>query len=80
MSDFNPYAPVIGVVEKVITETPTIKTIVVRPEKGIPFKAGQFMQLTMPGVGEAPFTPSSSPNKPETLDFTILKMGTVTEL
>jgi len=55
MSDFNPYEPMNGTVERVITETSTIKTIVVRPEEPIPFRAGQFMQLTMPGVGEAPF-------------------------
>ena len=75
----NPYMPLNATVERVIVETPTIKTLVVRPQKEIPFRSGQFMQLTMPGLGEAPFTPSSSPNKPETLDFTILKMGTVTE-
>ena len=79
MSDFNPYMPVKGKVERVIDETSTIRTLIIRPEKEIPFKAGQFMQLTLPGLGEAPFTPSSSPNKPETLDFTILKAGTVTE-
>ena len=75
----NPYMPLNAVVERVIVETPTIKTLVIRPDKEIPFRSGQFMQLTMPGLGEAPFTPSSSPNKSETLDFTILKMGTVTE-
>lgn len=80
MSDTNPYMPVTAVVERVITETPTIKTLVVRPEHPMPFLAGQFMQLTAPGVGEAPFTPSSSPNKPEVLDFTILRMGNVTEV
>jgi len=80
MSDTqNPYMPLNGTVEKVIEETTTIKTLVIRPEKEIPFRAGQFMQLTMPGVGEAPFTPSSSPNRPETLDFTILKTGKVTD-
>jgi len=78
MSDLNPYMPLSGTVERVIDETPTIKTLVVRPEKVIPFRSGQFMQLTMPGLGEAPFTPSSSPNRPETLEFTILKMGAVT--
>ena len=80
MSDTqNPYMPLNGTVEKVIEETSTVKTLVIRPEKEIPFRAGQFMQLTMPGVGEAPFTPSSSPNRPETLDFTILKTGKVTD-
>lgn len=80
MTDFNPYEPVVATVDKVIDETPTIRTIVVTPERVIPFKSGQFMQLTLPGVGEAPFTPASSPNKPEQLDFTILKMGHVTEM
>jgi NAD(P)H-flavin reductase len=79
MSDENPYMPLDGVIERVIVETPTIRTLVVRPEREIPFIAGQFMQLTVPGVGEAPFTPSSSPNALETLDFTILKAGTVTD-
>ncbi|MCE5251159.1 FAD/NAD(P)-binding protein [bacterium] len=79
MSDINPYMPASGTVVRVIDETPTIKTIIVKPEQQIPFRSGQFMQLTMPGVGEAPFTPSSSPSRLETLDFTILKMGRVTE-
>lgn len=78
MSDINPYIPVEGRVEKVVTETPTIKTVVVKPVRPIPFKAGQFMQFTVPGIGEAPFTPSSSPSRPELLDFTIIKAGTVT--
>jgi NAD(P)H-flavin reductase len=79
MSDINPYKPMNGTVERVIQETPTIKTLVIKPEKEISFRAGQFMQLTMPGIGEAPFTPSSSPNRLETIEFTILKMGKVTE-
>ncbi|MDP2982311.1 MAG: FAD/NAD(P)-binding protein [Candidatus Latescibacter sp.] len=79
MSDLNPYMPLEGVVERIIVETPTIKTLVVRPAREIPFIAGQFMQLTVPGVGEGPFTPSSSPNRLQTLEFTILRAGTVTE-
>ena len=50
----NPYYPIDTVVEDVITETPTIKTFVLKPVRPIQFKAGQFMQLTVPGVGEAP--------------------------
>ncbi len=75
----NPYMPTKSTVVKVIEETPSIKTLVLKPEKEISFKSGQFMQLTMPGLGEAPFTPSSSPHRLETLEFTILKAGTVTE-
>ncbi|MFG0252227.1 MAG: FAD-binding oxidoreductase, partial [Phycisphaerales bacterium JB038] len=60
-------------------ETPTIKTLVLEPKQPVPFKAGQFVQLTLPGVGEAPFTPSSSPLHPERLAVTLIRTGAVTE-
>lgn len=75
----NPYYPIDTVVEDVITETPTIKTFVLKPAKPIKFRAGQFMQLTVPGCGEAPFTPSSSPSVHEKMEITILRTGKVTE-
>ena len=75
----NPYYPIDTVVEDVITETPTIKTFVLKPVRPISFRAGQFMQLTVPGVGEAPFTPSSDPNVTERMEITILKTGKVTD-
>jgi len=75
----NIYAPMWVPLEDVITETPTIKTFVVRPEPPIHFRAGQFMQLTAPGVGEAPFTPSSSPYEPEEMEITVLGTGMVTD-
>jgi len=75
----NPYAPQMAEVIEVIEETPTIKTVVLTPKPPIEFKAGQFVQLTFPGMGEAPFTPSSSPYDPERLEVTILRTGRVTE-
>jgi NAD(P)H-flavin reductase len=63
----------------VIDETPTIKTLLLAPEEPAPFKPGQFVQLTLPGVGEAPFTPSSSPLEPERLAITIVRTGAVTD-
>jgi len=75
----NAFLPTPATLEEVIVETPTIKTFVLRPEHPIPFKAGQFMQLEMPGLGEAPFTPSSSPEEPERIEITILKTGLVTK-
>ena len=74
----NPYRPIKSKIEKVIAETPTIKTFVLRPEEKISFESGQFMQVTLPGMGEAPFTPSSDPKKTETIEFTIMKAGSVT--
>jgi NAD(P)H-flavin reductase len=76
----NLYFPIQGELEDVIEETPTIKTFVIRPEAPISFRAGQFMQLTVPGLGEAPFTPSSSPAVTDKMEITILKTGTVTDV
>jgi NAD(P)H-flavin reductase len=74
----NPYRPIKAKIEKVITETPTIKTFVLRPEEALGFEAGQFMQVGIPGMGECPFTPSSDPKKKDTIEFSIMKAGSVT--
>jgi len=76
----NIFEPILVPLTDVIKETPTIKTFVMRPDPPILFRAGQFMQLTVPGVGEAPFTPSSSPYEPEQMEITILKTGMVTDV
>jgi len=75
----NPYEPVPAGLVEVIQETPTIKTFVLEPPEPMSFRAGQFVQLTLPGVGEAPFTPSSSPYRPERIEVTVLKTGKVTD-
>jgi NAD(P)H-flavin reductase len=75
----NIYKPIQATLEKVITESPTIKTFVLTPEKEFSFKTGQFVELTLDGAGEAPFTPSSSPLVKDRLEITIMKAGYVTE-
>ena len=75
----NPYIPQPARVIETIDETPTIKTLVLAPDPPMAFRAGQFVQLTLPGVGEAPFTPSSSPLEADRLAITILKTGAVTD-
>jgi len=74
----NPYQPIKANILQVITETPQIKTFVLKPENHLEFKAGQFVQLTVPGVGEGPFTPSSSPYEKEKIEVTIMRVGKVT--
>ena len=75
----NPYQTIAAVIEEVITESPTIKTFVLKPDEDFSFRAGQFVEITVPGLGEAPFTPSSSPYQKETLEVTIMKAGLVTD-
>ncbi|HID31982.1 MAG TPA: oxidoreductase [bacterium (Candidatus Stahlbacteria)] len=75
----NPYTPIPCRLKEVIEETPTIRTFIL-DSKPIEFEAGQFVELTVPGIGEAPFTPSSNPNDPENLELTIMKVGRVTSV
>lgn len=76
----NPYACIDAEVLKVTDETANIKTFTLKPRGDISFKAGQFMEFTIPGIGEAPFTPSSNHNSKDILDFTIMSAGRVTKL
>ncbi len=76
----NIYQPINGEIVEVIDESPTIKSFVVVPEKPFTFATGQFVELTLPGEGEAPFTPSSSPSITEKMEISIMKAGRVTEL
>ncbi len=77
--DANPYLPVPTKLVDVVEETHNIKTFVVEPERPIPFEAGQFVEVTVPGLGEAPFTPSSSPAVTERMEITIMRVGRITE-
>jgi len=76
----NLYQPINGEIIDIIDESPTIKSFVVEPEESFNFETGQFVELTLPGEGEAPFTPSSSPAQTEKMEITIMKAGLVTGL
>ena len=75
----NPYRPIRAEIIEVISETPTIKTIRIEPKEPITFETGQFIELTIPGIGEAPFTPSSRPAMKNIMEITIMSVGKVTE-
>ena len=74
----NPYRPIETEVLEVITESSVIKTVKLRPKEAIEFETGQFIEMTVPGIGEAPFTPSSSPSVKNTMDVSVMKAGRVT--
>ena len=76
----NLYQPIIGEIVDIIDESATIKSFVVVPEEEFGFKTGQFVEMTLPGEGEAPFTPSSSPADRKKMEITIMKAGQVTAL
>ncbi|MDD5568763.1 MAG: FAD-binding oxidoreductase, partial [Candidatus Omnitrophica bacterium] len=74
----NIYQPLKTVIEEIIEETPAIKTFRLKPEGGFKFATGQFIEMAVPGIGEAPFTPSSDPGISEKLELTIMNVGEVT--
>jgi sulfhydrogenase subunit gamma (sulfur reductase) len=43
------------------------------------YSPGQFMMISIPGIGEAPFSISSTPSRPGLLEFGIRKVGRITD-
>ena len=73
--------PVIGVVTDIRIDTPDVKTFrVVTPDGNKPFDhmPGQCAMLSIPGVGEAMFSITSSPTNTEFMEFSIKKCGCLT--
>jgi sulfite reductase subunit B len=74
----NPYRSIEAEILEIKAETPNIKTFVLKPKEKMGFKTGQFMEVSVPGVGEGPFTPSSNPKDASRLEFTIMNVGRIT--
>lgn len=74
--------PVIGVVTDVRIDTPDVRTFrVVTPDgkKAFEHMPGQCAMLSIPGVGEAMFSITSSPTNTEFMEFSIKKCGCLTD-
>ena len=76
----NPFVSQKAVIEDIIPETPGIKSFVIRPEEAFAFHCGQFAELMVPLIGEAPFAPSSPCYEPEQLIFTVQNVGYMTSV
>jgi len=79
----NPYLPELVTIQKIIDETPNIKSFQVvfnNPEKmkGFSFEPGQVGQLSVFGVGESTFVINSPPTRMDYLQFSVMKAGEVT--
>ncbi len=74
--------PYLGVVTDIRIDTPDVKTFRVLTPDGVkPFehKPGQCAMLSIPGVGEAMFSITSSPTNTEYMEFSIKKCGCLTD-
>lgn len=77
-----PLIPIVCEIVAIRQDTPDVKTFRVLTLDGKkPFihKPGQCAMLSMPGVGEALFSITSSPTNTEYVEFSIKKCGCVTE-
>ena len=79
----NVYLPHIAVIEKVIDETPGVRTLHFnfkdeKLRKELTFESGQFGEYSIFGIGEAPFCISSSPTRSDHLEFAVQQVGRVT--
>ena len=79
----NVYLPHIAIIEKIIDETPGVRTFhfnfkneELREE--FTFDSGQFGEYSILGIGEAPFCISSSPTRRDHLEFALQKVGRLT--
>ncbi|MDO4739293.1 MAG: FAD/NAD(P)-binding protein [Eubacteriales bacterium] len=73
--------PSVGVVTDIRTDTPDVKTFRVvglDGRKMFGHKPGQCAMLSIPGVGEAMFSITSSPTNAEYMEFSIKKCGCLT--
>jgi sulfhydrogenase subunit gamma (sulfur reductase) len=79
----NIYLPDIAVIEKVLDETSDTRTFQFNlkdkaKRESFRFKSGQFGEYSAFGAGEATFCISSSPTRPNHLEFTVKNVGLVT--
>jgi len=79
----NVYLPHIAIIEKIIEETPGVRTYHFnfkdeKLRKEFTFESGQFAQYSVFGIGEAPFCISSSPTRRDHLEFAAQRVGKVT--
>jgi len=83
LADGNAYLPHIAVIEKIIDETPDTRTFHFnfkdeKLRREFTFASGQFGEYSVFGVGEATFCISSSPTRPDHLEFCVKRVGSVT--
>ncbi len=84
VAEVNTYIPVCARIVRRYPLTKDVKFFQIRfcqLERAMNFmyKPGQFMMMSVPGIGEAPFSISSTPSRPGLLEFGIRKVGKVTD-
>lgn len=74
------YVPKLAVIEEVMPQTETEALFRFRFEDGSSLRhcAGQFVQVCLPGIGEAPISVASAPCEDPTFELCVRRVGNVT--
>jgi len=81
----NPYLPLKAEITDIVQETTAseldVKTYTLKFENDVKmeFMPGQFVELSVPGVGEAPFGFASNPLRNDTIEISIKRTGMLTD-
>lgn len=80
MGSPSPYLPGLATIMKIEEQTAMEKLFMVRPNDGKPLghKPGQFVEVSVFGVGECPISVSSAPNKKADFEICVRRAGNVT--
>ncbi|MCL2111296.1 MAG: FAD/NAD(P)-binding protein [Clostridiales bacterium] len=81
----NPYLPLKAEIQEIIQETTSdldVKTYRLKfaGDRKMEFMPGQFVELSVAGTGEAPFGFASNPLRNDTIDISIKRTGTLTDV
>src|SRR3989338_2114095 len=75
----NPYQTISVMIKNVKDEGSNSKLFIIERPRGFDFVSGQFVIVSLPGVGEAPISICSDPNEKKTFELGARKVGKVTE-
>jgi len=80
----NPYKPLLATVDKIVEETwdtKTFRAVFNDPEirEKFTYEPGQFQEVSVFGVGEATFCLTSTSTRPGSIEFSVKKVGSLTD-
>lgn len=80
----NAMAPIAAEIKKIVQETPDVKTFTIAftdpsVQSTFSYQPGQFMEISLLGIGEAPISITSAPSMKGSIELSIRKVGQLTE-
>jgi len=75
----NPFLPQTAKIIDIYPDAPGTKIFIIKPREKMNFHAGQFLEVSLPKIGEAPFAFCSSQYQNQKFKITVQQKGVLTE-